>query len=326
MSETDDGLICAYRLDGKGGASELGWADLAKASDGKSVVWIHLRRNSDRARKWLRQESGLDKISCDALLADETRPRCDVVEGNLMMNLRGINFNEGAEEDDTISVRLWVEAHRIITLCLYPSRSVEDIRARLAVSEGPTTSLGIMIALADRLAERMHERVARLDERADDADARVIDVDDHSDMRMELARIRRLTIELRRFVGPQRDALSKAAESPIPWLKEPHRRRIREVRERVTRLLDDLDTVRERAAVSHEEAVAQQSEQMNKTMYMLSIVATIFLPLSFLTGLLGINVGGIPGVDSHWAFAIVCGVMLVFGSIELWLIKRLGWI
>ena len=64
---------------------------------------------------------------------------------------------------------------------------------------------------------------------------------------------------------------------------------------------------------------------MNKTMYILSIVAGIFLPLGLLTGLLGINVGGIPGTENPWAFAIFCVLLLIIAGGQIWLFKRKKW-
>ena len=65
---------------------------------------------------------------------------------------------------------------------------------------------------------------------------------------------------------------------------------------------------------------------MNRTMYALSVIAGIFLPLGLLTGLLGINVGGMPGVENGWAFWITCALLVVLAAAEVWLFRRLKWI
>ena len=120
----------------------------------------------------------------------------------------------------------------------------------------------------------------------------------------------------------QRDAFAKLIIEKITWLDEDSRLRLREVSDRLIRHIEDLDAVRERAAVTQEELLSRLSDQMNTRMYVLSVVAAIFLPLGFLTGLLGINVGGIPGTDNPWAFlmflvfiiGIFIGQMLWFRS------------
>ena len=88
------------------------------------------------------------------------------------------------------------------------------------------------------------------------------------------------------------------------------------------RYVEDLDESRERAAVTQEELAGRISDRMNKTMYMLAIVATVFLPLGLLTGLLGINVGGIPGTDNTYAFLIVCLMLVSLAFAELWFFIR----
>ena len=95
--------------------------------------------------------------------------------------------------------------------------------------------------------------------------------------------------------------------------------------EHLIRYLEDLDSVRDRAAVTQEELGARMSEQMNNRMYVLSIVTMIFLPLGFLTGLLGINVGGMPGVENQYAFTTVVVIILVSACVQIWYLKRNKW-
>ncbi len=116
-------------------------------------------------------------------------------------------------------------------------------------------------------------------------------------------------------MAPQRDAFAKLITDKIAWFDDDSRLRLREVSDRLIRHIEDLDAVRERAAVTQEELLSRLSDQMNTRMYVLSIVAAIFLPLGFLTGLLGINVGGIPGTENPWAFLIfsvfIVGILVV---------------
>jgi zinc transporter len=83
------------------------------------------------------------------------------------------------------------------------------------------------------------------------------------------------------------------------------------------RHLEDLDAIRERVAVTQEELQSRLAEQQNVRMYVLSIVAAIFLPLGFLTGLLGINVGGIPGADNPLAFGMFMGFLVLLLAAQL---------
>ena len=89
--------------------------------------------------------------------------------------------------------------------------------------------------------------------------------------------------------------------------------------------MEELDSVRDRSVVLHEELASRLSDQINKRMYVLSLVATIFMPLSFLTGLLGVNLGGIPGADSRWGFLIFVGMILGVFAVQLLYLKKMKW-
>ena len=147
-----------------------------------------------------------------------------------------------------------------------------------------------------------------------------------AELRPKLAEARRQSIGLRRYLAPQRDVISRLQAERVSWLDEMDRAHLREVADRTTRYVEDLDSARDRVAVAHEELNSRLSEQINRRMYALSVIAGIFLPLSFLTGLLGINVGGIPGTENPMAFALVCGVMLGVSALQFWLFRRLRWL
>ena len=144
-------------------------------------------------------------------------------------------------------------------------------------------------------------------------------------MRAELAELRRDAIKLRRYLAPQREALGRLQSENVSWLTDADRLRLREVSDRLIRHLEDLDAVRERAVVVQEELMSQLSDQLNKRMYVLSIVAAMFLPLGFLTGLLGINVGGIPGSESPYGFMIFSLILIVVIAFQLLYFIRQRW-
>jgi zinc transporter len=147
-----------------------------------------------------------------------------------------------------------------------------------------------------------------------------------SSLRFELASLRRQAITLRRYLSPQREALGRLVSEKVEWIDDAHRMRIREITDRLIRDMEDLDAVRERAAVSQEELLSRLSEQLNQRMYVLSIVAAIFLPLGFLTGLLGINVGGMPGSDNPQAFWIFSALLLIAVVMQLLVFRWKKWL
>jgi zinc transporter len=111
----------------------------------------------------------------------------------------------------------------------------------------------------------------------------------------------------------------------VPWLGDNNRLRLKEATDRVVRCIEDLDSARDRAAITQEELVNRLSEQLNARIYVLSLVAAIFLPLGFLTGLLGINVGGIPGADNPSAFLVFLLFLTVIVVLQILIFKRKRW-
>ncbi|WP_316015161.1 zinc transporter ZntB [Roseobacter sp. HKCCA0434] len=284
--------------------------------------WLHLRRDAEGTRAAL-DACDLDGFVVEALMAEETRPRCTVHGDGALVNLRGVNLNPGAEPEDMVSIRLWVEAERVIGIWIRPLRAVRDILEAADRGQAPTTPGAFVARLALRLADRAEPSVAALNERIDDLEDLVLD-ERASIPRLDLSDLRREAIILRRYMLPQRDALTTLEIEDLPWLTADDRSRLREAAERVFRLGEDLDAIRDRAQVVHDQIMDRRAERMNGQMLILSVVAAIFLPLGLLTGLLGINVGGVPGTESPYAFWWVCAALVALTGGLVWLFRHLG--
>jgi zinc transporter len=324
-------LIYAGLLDGKGGAATLDWAGVDGWTPGDGPVWVHLDATNPDTEAWLRGESGLDTYVIDGLLASETRPRCDSYEDGILLVLRGVNLNPGAEPEDMVSIRIWIDAHRVISTRFRKLMAVQDIRDQLAAGKGPVSTGHLAARLAARLTERMGPAIGELSDSVTALEDELIGADGGAqpnlrDVRYRLIDLRRVAISLRRYIAPQRDALTRLLQLEEEWLDDRMLGRLRETVDRVTRITEELDEVRERSAVLQDELVNRLSQRMERTMYALTLVATIMLPLGFLTGLLGINVGGMPGADKPWAFWAVCGMLAAVTIFEVWLFKRLKWL
>ncbi|MEZ5542860.1 MAG: zinc transporter ZntB [Pseudomonadota bacterium] len=319
--DENNGLICAWILDGQGGGRQVGWdeANTFEAAAG-SWLWLHFDYASPAVHRWLFEESGLSALTIEALKQAETRPRVVPADGSLMVFLRAVNLNPGAEPDDMVSARLWLDQRRVISLRHRRLLSVDDLRAALAEGKGPATPGDFLAMFVDGLLDRIDHVVEVINDHIDELEAPQPDVT-IPQQRGQLAEMRRQAIALRRFLAPQREALNRLAAENSPLLGEEQRLQLREQFDRLTRIVEDLDAARERAAVAQESLASLMAEQTNQRMFLLSVVAAIFLPLSFATGLLGINVGGIPGTENPLAFAIVVVVLLAAGA-GLWLYFR----
>jgi zinc transporter len=190
--------------------------------------------------------------------------------------------------------------------------------------KGPKDAADFMVQLATRLIERMEPVINNLDEDTDNLEEKIIDEPDIK-LRTEIIKMRKEAILLRRYLAPQREVISRLRTSEQKWLTKIHKRQLHENYDRITRYVEDLDSIRERTQIVQDELQNSIADKLNKNMYILSVIAAIFLPLGFLTGLLGINVGGIPGADNPDAFMIFCGVLVVLVLVQVVLFKRMKW-
>lgn len=323
MSE-DDGLISAYRLDGHGGGERFHSWDTVPAETAGAHIWVHINRNAARAQQWIAEESGLRPLIQEALLAEETRPRCLAIDDGILLNLRGVNLNPGSDPEDMVSIRLWLEKDRIVSSRARRLMAIEDLRQTIDAGKGPEDTGAFVVMLADRLTARMDPSLDTLQDQLDALEDSMI-TSLSRELRTELAELRRETIMLRRYIAPQRDALRQLVALEVPWMSQRRRQRLTEVADRVTRYMEDLDVIRDRATVVNDELANRLAERMDRTMYVLSLVTLIFLPLTVISGMLGMNVGGVPGEGIKWAFFATCGLFLAIAAIEVWLLKRLKW-
>lgn len=274
---------------------------------------------------WLKTESKLSPVAIGALLAEETRPRIVSIDAGHIVILRGVNLNPGANPEDMVSIRIWIDDRRVITMRRRRLLAVQDIRDAIDAGRGPKSIDEFMATLASGLLQRMTPVIIDLEDRLDELEEAGVTLP-QLEMRDRLITLRRQAIPLRRFLSPQRDALLQIAALTANWLSNEQAARIRETYDQTSRLIENLDAMRERAGLLHEEIASRIAERANRHMYILTIVAAVFLPLGFLTGLLGINVGGIPGADNQSGFLIVSGIIAAICLAEIVLLRLLRWI
>ncbi len=324
MSDTD-GLVCAFVLDGKGGARALDWDGVRSWQPDDGVLWLHLDRHGEMAQAWLRQESGIDPVSCQTLLTAEVRPRLLRLSDAVLLLLRGVNLNPGANPEDMVGLRIWAESSRIVTLRHRQVMAVNDLRLQIGDGGGPRDAAEFVATLADRMIERMAPVIDGIEDSVDALEDAVLSAW-NPEQRARLNDLRRTAISLRRYLAPQRDVAQRLPQDMPDWVDAMSRARLRETADRLLRYVEDLDAARDRAQVTQDELASAQAEQTNRHAYHLTVIAALFLPPSFIAGLLGMNLGGMPGQEAPWAFAAMIAAMVLMGLAEIWLLRKLKWI
>ncbi|MCW1955734.1 MAG: zinc transporter ZntB [Roseobacter sp.] len=277
------------------------------AGEGGGYVWRHVQGTPEALAERL-QGFGLDEAVKTALTAEETRPRCTPHGGGAILVLRGVNLNLGAEPEDMVSLRLWVEEGQLVSCGVRPLKALQDVAAMVRGGRAPRAPGEMVAAFALRIADRAEPVVAELNEKLD-AIAEGLEGETLSETRRALADIRQVATGLRRYMFPQRDALTTFEVEGFDWVSREALSHLREAIDRLTRLSEELDAIRDRAQIVHDQVMDARAEQMNTQMFVLTIVSAFFLPIGFLTGLLGINVGGVPLAENANGFVIVCGAI-----------------
>jgi zinc transporter len=313
-------MSCAAILIEDGAIRRLSPEDAA-AYQGTGFVWIHLEGTEEEDLAILRRQ-GIPDIATNALVATETRPRCDRFDEGALINIRGPAADESAGTDRLVSVRLWARQGKVNTVTRHKLAAADTVVAQMEA--GKILDPGdVVAAFARAISKQLDPQVADLGDRLDDCESALADTRNLYRLRSEIAQIRSEAIAFRRFVAPDRDALLTLAALDFEWIAEEDRLHIREAADRFARMTEELEAVRERAALLHEQLTDLRGEMMESRALVISIVAFIFLPLTFITGLLGMNVKGIPYADEPWAFWGVVGVcVLIGGAVLAWFVRR----
>lgn len=323
----DNPLLFARVLDGVGAGRPLTWDEARNwqpAAEGE-VMWVHLCRNRPGVEEWL-QELDIPEPTRELLVSDRTRPRAFREGGTLVATLRGINFNPGAEPEDMLSMQLWCDGTRLLTLRRHPIQTPRYVLAMIDRREaGPTDAGALITEITEAMITRMNRSIIDMNDHIDALEEKQ-GGDDAEAMLDKIASIRRNCLGLKRHMGPMHEALEAISRYAPPWFEEHDRREIAESIDRLRRYLEDVDISKESAVVLMDDIRGRSIARNEQATYLLTIVAGIFLPLGFITGLLGINVGGMPGVDDGDAFWIVVGLCGAIMTAQLLLFWKWRWL
>lgn len=317
-----DYLLHYLKFDGQGGATHE--TQLPTAIPESAAHWVHIDCSNDDGREWLDSMAEIPDAVVDALFADETRPRTVKMGQGVLVTLRGVNLNPDSDPSDMVSLRLWATPHLIVSTRRRRLLSVVEQVSNLEKGEGPEN-------IADLVATLTHTLTGRMAGVIDGLEDTLGELEEEMSERVELQQRatlvdRRLqTVRLRRFLVPQKEAISRLAIEMQSWMTKEQLAHIQEAANDITRYVEALESLRERCLLMQEEFANYQAEKMNARMYVLSILSAIFLPLGFLTGLFGINVGGLPGVENNNAFWIFVGVLILMGVGQYLAMRKSRW-
>lgn len=269
-------------------------------TSGGLFTWVHIDGKDPHALRWLEHESAIPPLAVRALCAIETRPRIEPFDSGALVNFRGLGATPDDDPDELVSIRLWATNGKVVSVSFRSLLDLEAVRERMEAGELRDPG-DLISSLAMQITERLDPRVAELGDIIDECETHLGPAKAFH-LRRQIGQARSTAIGYRRFVSPQRQALERLAGLDCGWLNEDDKIHLREASDRFARMAEELEAIRERSALLHEQLTDLRSEMLETRALLISIVALIFLPLTFITGLLGMNVDGIPYAHEPWAF------------------------
>lgn len=308
-----EGVIHAREIDPTGRARPVGIDAFAAPCLGWR--WLHLGRDSLEARDWLKTRSGLPENVLLALVAQDTRPRAAAAEEGALLILRAVNRAPGERPEDMVSLRLFIEPARVISVEGRRVAAVEPVLAALDRGETPTPA-ALLARLVTQLREELEPVLDALQIAVDGYELDSLRTDGPLPVRRRRALndARHDAIQLYRYVAPQAVAVTKLAGLKPVWLSKRERDALKREGDAFGRIAEDLEAVRSRSAIISDEAALRVAEQTNTVLLTLSAVSVVFLPLTFITGLFGVNLDGIPFAEEEWAFLVYSAMVLALGA------------
>lgn len=313
--------VFAWLLDGKGGVIPL---QDESAIDRENPCWLHLNYTHPKSAEWLATTPLLPNSVRDALAGDSLRPRVTRVGEGTLITLRCINGSTDERPDQLVAMRLYMDERLIVSTRQRKVLALDDVVKDLEEGTGPTDCGSWLVDVCDALTDHASEFIEELHDRIIDLEDNLLD--QQVPPRGILALLRKQLIVMRRYMAPQRDVYSRLASERFAWMTDDHRRRMQDISDRLGRGLDEIDACIARTGVMADEIAQVMQESLARRTYTMSLMAMVFLPSTFLTGLFGVNLGGIPGGGWQFGFSLFCiGLVVLIGGVTWWL-HRSKWL
>ncbi|HEY7773810.1 MAG TPA: zinc transporter ZntB [Marinagarivorans sp.] len=318
------GLVCGYVIDQQGTATPIALDAVHLWRPEQGYLWLHFDIREPEAKRWLSERSGLSEVAIHTLVSEETRPHVWREADTLVMALRGVNLNPDAVPEDMVAVRVYADAHRLMTTRRRSLKALRELANAMQRGTGPASVAQMLAELTGELTGQLLDAIDTLEDQMDGLEEVILDEAKHQ-RRVHIMNLRRKCIMLRRYLAPQREALARLYIEPLSWLNERQRMQQRNIADQLVRYVESLDAVKDRAAVVQEELASRAADQLNTRMYILSLVAALFLPLSFILTIFDLQIGGIPLTEYRYGGLALGGAMVCVVATQIIIFKRKGW-
>ncbi|MFY8017217.1 MAG: transporter [Inhella sp.] len=320
----DIGVLWAYQLFPDEPAQALDpdaarrWLDNPEA---EGFVWLHLNLANNGALPWLKGAAEVPDAFDEALSSGSRSTRIERDEDALIGVVNDVSFDFAFEPTDTAT--LWVLADRrfLVTCRRQPLRSVDKLRSAVKAGLPFRSSVDLLAHLMRDQADVLIDIVRKVSDRVDDVEDELL-AGRLETKRVRLGKLRRLLLRLQRLLAPEPGSLFRLLQHPPAWMAEGDIQELRQSTEEFSVALRDISSLQERIKLLQEEIAAQVAESNGKTLFALTVVTVLALPVNMTAGLFGMNVGGIPFAEGKHGFALVAGLVVGLTALLAWLAFR----
>ncbi len=305
------GLICGFQLHENGISEALSW-DLASEPNRRfeEAVWLHFSLADVRAKKWISSYERIPARAREILLDSDLHIRLERVESGFAGVLGDLHFEFDGDPDRLGVIHLFIDEGLVVTARLHPLKVVDQLRQELRRGMTVASTLRLVIQFIEDFADIVAKVIASQSDLVDHVEDKILK-DRFLREGGELGGVRRLLARLRRHINAQRSALAQITHRPLAWWKQDDNSDLHRALERLDRIALDLESVQERARLLHEETAGRTAEATNHNLYIVSLLTAIFLPITLITGIFGMNVGGLPWLEERTGFLWVVGIMVL---------------
>ncbi|MDM0068459.1 transporter [Variovorax sp. J31P207] len=321
------GLICGYLFDAAAPAPVRA-VDSAQAADWLAAgtppgayMWLHFNLSHAQAERWLQRHAGLSDLFFETLKEGLHSTRIERADDSLIAVINDVHFEFSFEPSDISTLWISVGPRLVVTARNQPLRSVDALRTAVKAGDAPRSSTELLEHLLRVQADVLVRIVRGVTSRIDDIeDALLAGRLDHK--RARLGMLRRVLVRLQRLLAPEPAALFRLLQSPPAWMSEPDAQELRGSTEEFSVVLRDMGALQERIKLLQEEIADNVNEDNNRSLFVLTVVTVLALPINILAGLFGMNVGGIPLAEHKHGFWIVVAIVMTFTAIAAWVAFR----
>jgi zinc transporter len=317
-------ILFSYSFTNDSKAIKLDESRVAGELKSEGLSWVHLDANDELAKRWLIQKVNyLDHLIIEALIAQETRPRIIEFERGLLVIIRGVALN-AVEPEEMVSLRMWIDKDRIITLQYSDMKAIYNIKEQIDGGKIIKTAEEFLYNLIDQSIATTAPFLYGIGDKVDNIEHKIVK-SYNLNLREEILPIRSQLAIFKRYLTPQKEMIGKLRYVESIWINDWARRHFQENYDHISQMLDEADEVASRAKILQDELMHYLNERINKNMFKLSVVAIIFMPLTFFTGLFGMNFSEIPGANNPDGFYIFSSMMFLIAIILAIFFKNKNW-